>query len=145
MLLIQSLAFLEKKLLFLEKTDNYSYRIKNKTRQNKELKYHWKNIVWFHYMKHSIHTRIVFVSCFSNSSLSLKSNDNSYTHIRRFQTYSFLTTILELRMHFIKTLVILTAKCWQNCQYTKDFAEIVQNRILYFVLVKHKHLLFSGE
>ena len=48
MLLIQSLAFLEKKLLFLEenlKIDNYSYRIKTKTRQNKELKYRRKNMV----------------------------------------------------------------------------------------------------
>ena len=41
MLLIQSLAFLEKNL----KIDNYSYRIENKTRQNKELKYRRKNIV----------------------------------------------------------------------------------------------------
>ena len=45
MLLIQSLAFLENLLLFLEKNlkiDNYSYCIKNKTRQNKELKYRQK-------------------------------------------------------------------------------------------------------
>ena len=49
MLLIQSLAFLEKKVTIFRKNfkvGNYSYRIKNKTRQNKELKYLRKNIVW---------------------------------------------------------------------------------------------------
>ena len=49
MLLIQSLAFLEKKLLFLEKNlkiDNHSNCIKIKTRQNKELKNRRKNFVW---------------------------------------------------------------------------------------------------
>ena len=48
MLLIQSLAFLEKKVTIFRKNlkiDNYSYRIKTKTRQNKELKYCQKNIV----------------------------------------------------------------------------------------------------
>ena len=47
MLLLQSLAFLEKKLLFLEKNlkiDNHSNCIKIKTRQNKELKNCRKNI-----------------------------------------------------------------------------------------------------
>ena len=50
MLFIQSLAFLEKKVTIFRKNlkiDNYSYRIKNKTRQNKELKYRRKNIVWY--------------------------------------------------------------------------------------------------
>ena len=49
MLVIQSLAFFGKKLLFLEKNfknDNFLNGIKNKTRQNKELKYRRKNIVW---------------------------------------------------------------------------------------------------
>ena len=48
MLLIPSLAFLEKKVTIFRKKnlkiDNYSYRIKNKRRQNKELKYRRKNI-----------------------------------------------------------------------------------------------------
>ena len=50
MLVIQSLAFFGKKLLFLEKNfknDNFLNGIKNKTRQNKELKYRRKNIVWW--------------------------------------------------------------------------------------------------
>ena len=49
MLLIQSLAFFGKNLLFLEKNlkiDNYVFLLhKTKTRQNKELKYRRKNIV----------------------------------------------------------------------------------------------------
>ena len=46
MLLIQSLAFLENNLLFLEK--NFVLH-KTKARQNKELKYRRKNIVWLHF------------------------------------------------------------------------------------------------
>ena len=45
---IQSLAFLEKKITAFRKNlkiDNYSYCIKNKTIQKKELKYRRKNIV----------------------------------------------------------------------------------------------------
>ena len=47
------------------------------------------------YEKHSIHAKIILVNCFSNSLSSLKSNDNSYKHIRRIQPQSFLITILE--------------------------------------------------
>ena len=50
MLFIQSLAFFGKKWLFLEKNlknDNFLNGIKSKTRQNKELKYRRKNMVWF--------------------------------------------------------------------------------------------------
>ena len=49
MLLIQSLAFLEKKVTIFRKNlkiDNHSNCIKIKTRQNKELKNRPKNIVW---------------------------------------------------------------------------------------------------
>ena len=46
MLVIQSLAFFEKVAYFRKnlKIDNFLYSIKNKTRQNKELKYRRKNI-----------------------------------------------------------------------------------------------------
>ena len=49
MLVIQSLAFFGKKIAIFRKNfknDIFLNGIKNKTRQNKELKYHRKNIVW---------------------------------------------------------------------------------------------------
>ena len=47
MLLIQSLAFWKKNIIFRKnlKIDNFLHSIKNKIRQNKELKYRRKNIV----------------------------------------------------------------------------------------------------
>ena len=48
MLVIQHLAFLEKKVAILWKNlkiDNFSYSIKKQSKQNKELKYRRKNIV----------------------------------------------------------------------------------------------------
>ena len=48
-LVIQSLAFFLKKVAIFRKnlkTDNFLYSIKDITRQNKELKYRRKNIVW---------------------------------------------------------------------------------------------------
>ena len=56
------------------------------------------------YEKHSIHTKIILVFFFSKSLASLKSNDNSYKHIRRIQPQSFLITILEgpsICLHFL--------------------------------------------
>ena len=47
MLVIQSLAFFWKNVTIFKKNlkiGNFSYNIKNKTRQKKELKYHRKNI-----------------------------------------------------------------------------------------------------
>ena len=49
MLVIQSLAIFGKKVAIFRKNlkiDNFLYSIANKTRQNKELKYRRKNIVW---------------------------------------------------------------------------------------------------
>ena len=49
MLVIQSLAFFWKNVVIFRKNfknDNFLNGIKNKTRQNKELKYRRKNIVW---------------------------------------------------------------------------------------------------
>ena len=49
LLMYSKFGFFGKKDTILKKNlkiDNYSYLIKNKTRQNKELKYHRKNIVW---------------------------------------------------------------------------------------------------
>ena len=49
MLVIQSLAFFGKKVAIFRKNvknENFEWH-KNKTRQNKELKYRRKNIVWF--------------------------------------------------------------------------------------------------
>ena len=68
MLLIQRLSFLEKKLLFFKKDlkiDNYSYRLKNKTGQNKELKYRRKNIVCLVDLLSKIYTsRVEFLTIF---------------------------------------------------------------------------------
>ena len=49
MLVVQILAFLEKKVTILRKNlkiDNILYSIKKQSKRNKELKYRRKNIVW---------------------------------------------------------------------------------------------------
>ena len=63
MLVVQILAFLEKKVTISRKNlkmDNFSYSIKKQSKQNKELKYRRKNIVCNRYQK-----KVLFAHSFS--------------------------------------------------------------------------------